>query len=70
MTLRDRSLVTVASLPTSGATEQLVFHLGLAKKNGATEEELIEALTHLAFYAGWPKAMAAMAVAKKVFAAS
>ena len=64
---RDRSLVTVASLVTSGSTEQLVYHLGLAKQNGATEQELIEAITHLAFYAGWPKAMSAMAVAKRVF---
>jgi 4-carboxymuconolactone decarboxylase len=64
---RDRSLITVASLLTSGNTEQLVFHLGLAKENGATEEELIEAITHLAFYAGWPKAMSAMAVAERVF---
>ena len=64
---RERSLVTVAALTTSGSTEQLVFHLGLAKENGATEEELIEAITHLAFYAGWPKAMSAMAVAKQVF---
>lgn len=64
---KDRSLVTVACLATSGNTDQLVFHLGLAKDNGNTEEELIEALTHLAFYAGWPKAMAAMAVAKRVF---
>ena len=43
---RDRSLVTVASLLTSGSTEQLVFHLGLAKQNGLTEQELIEAITH------------------------
>ena len=43
------------------------YHLGLARENGLTEAELIEAITHLAFYAGWPKAMAAMAVAKKVF---
>jgi 4-carboxymuconolactone decarboxylase len=64
---RDRSLVTVASLVTGGNTDQLVFHLGLAKQNGATEQELIEAITHLAFYAGWPKAMAAMTVAKNVF---
>lgn len=64
---RDRSLVTVACLVTSGNTDQLVYHLGLAKDNGATEEELIAAITHLAFYAGWPKAMAAMAVAKDVF---
>jgi 4-carboxymuconolactone decarboxylase len=64
---KDRSLVTVASLVTSGSTEQLVYHLGLARENGASEEELIEAITHLAFYAGWPKAMSAMAVAKRVF---
>jgi 4-carboxymuconolactone decarboxylase len=63
---KERSLVTVSALTTSGDTDQLVYHLGLAKENGATEEELIEA-THLAFYAGWPKAMAAMAVAKRVF---
>jgi 4-carboxymuconolactone decarboxylase len=67
LTPRERSLITVASLLTSGSTEQLVFHLAYAKQNGATEEELIEAITHLAFYAGWPRAMAAMGVAKKVF---
>jgi 4-carboxymuconolactone decarboxylase len=67
LSARDRSLITVASLLTSGSAEQLIFHLGLAKQNGATEQELIEAITHLAFYAGWPKAMSAMAVAKTVF---
>jgi 4-carboxymuconolactone decarboxylase len=64
---RDRSLVTVAALVAGGNTEQMVGHLNLAKENGLTEEELIEAITHLAFYAGWPKAMSAMGVAKKVF---
>jgi 4-carboxymuconolactone decarboxylase len=64
---KERSLVTVAALTTGGNTDQLAFHLGLARLNGATEEELIEAITHLAFYAGWPKAMSAMAVAKQVF---
>ena len=49
-------------------TQPFVYHLGSAKENGATEEELIEAITHLAFYAGWPKAMSAMTVvAKQVF---
>ena len=62
-----RSLVTVASLVTSGSTEQLGFHLRRAKDNGASQQELIEAITHLAFYAGWPKAMSAMAVAKQLF---
>jgi 4-carboxymuconolactone decarboxylase len=64
---KERSLVTVAALTTSGNTDQLVFHLDFAKQNGNSEEELIEAITHLAFYAGWPKAMAAMTVAKRVF---
>jgi 4-carboxymuconolactone decarboxylase len=64
---KERSLVTVAALTTSGNTDQLVFHLDYAKQNGNSEEELIEAITHLAFYAGWPKAMAAMTVAKRVF---
>src|SRR3954447_9771408 len=64
---KERSLVTIAALTTGGNTEQLVYHLGLAKENGATEDELIEAITQLAFYAGWPKAMSAMAVAKQVF---
>lgn len=65
---RDRSLVTVAALLMGGNVEQLRFHLAFARDNGATEQELIEAITHLAFYAGWPKAMSAMAMAKEVFA--
>ena len=64
---RDRSLITVAALTAGGNTEQLTYHLGLAKENGLTEAELIEAMTHLAFYAGWPNAMSAMAVAKRAF---
>lgn len=67
LSAKERSLVTVACLATSGNTDQLVYHLGLAKQNGNTEEELVEALTHLAFYAGWPKAIAAMTVAKQLF---
>lgn len=64
---RDRSLVTVAALVAGGDAEQLRFHLAHARKNGVTETELIEAITHLAFYAGWPKAMTAIGVAKQVF---
>jgi 4-carboxymuconolactone decarboxylase len=64
---RDRSLITVAALTAGGNAEQLTFHLRLAKDNGASEEELIEAITHLAFYTGWPRAFSAMAVAKQVF---
>ncbi len=64
---RDRSLITVAALVASGDAAQLTFHLDHARKNGLTETELIEAITHLAFYAGWPKAMTAIAVARQVF---
>jgi alkylhydroperoxidase/carboxymuconolactone decarboxylase family protein YurZ/uncharacterized protein (DUF1330 family) len=64
---RDRSLVTVAALIAGGNTEQLPFHLNRAKENGLTETELVEAITHLAFYSGWPKAMSAITVAKEVF---
>jgi 4-carboxymuconolactone decarboxylase len=66
---RDRSLITVAALTAGGNIEQLTFHLRYARDNGTTETELIEAITHLAFYVGWPKAFSAMAVAKEVFAA-
>ena len=67
---RDRSLITVAALTSGGNAEQLTFPLQYAQDNGVTEEELIEAITHLAFYAGWPKAFSAMAVAKRLFAGS
>ncbi|MER8073273.1 carboxymuconolactone decarboxylase family protein [Streptomyces sp. NPDC094034] len=67
---RERSLVTVASLITSGSTEQLAFHLGRARENGVSDQELIETITHLAFYAGWPKAMSALTVARTVLTGS
>jgi 4-carboxymuconolactone decarboxylase len=67
LSARDRSLVTVAALVAGGDAAQLTFHLGRAKENGVTETELIEAITHLAFYAGWPKAMTAVNVARQVF---
>jgi 4-carboxymuconolactone decarboxylase len=66
---RDRSLITVASLITSGSTEQLRGHLQRAKDNGLSETELKEVIVHMAFYAGWPKAMSAITVAKDVFGA-
>jgi len=61
---RDRSLITVSSLISLNRTEQLPFHLNKALENGVTREELIEAITHLAFYAGWPNAMSAVRIAK------
>jgi 4-carboxymuconolactone decarboxylase len=64
---RDRSLVTVAALIALNRPDQLRFHLGRAIENGVKKEELIEAITHLAFYSGWPNAMTAVLVAKEVF---
>lgn len=64
---RDRSLVTVAALIANGNTEQLPGHLNRAKQNGISEAELAEVIIHLAFYAGWPRAMSAVRVARDVF---
>jgi len=65
---RDRSLVTVSALIAMNRPDQLRSHFALARQNGLTEEELIEAITHLAFYSGWPNAVSAVAVAREVFA--
>jgi 4-carboxymuconolactone decarboxylase len=64
---RDRSLITLASLVALNRTEQLRFHLQRALENGVTKDEIVELITHLAFYSGWPTAMSAMLVAKDVF---
>jgi 4-carboxymuconolactone decarboxylase len=64
---RDRSLITVTALITNGSIEQLPGHLRRAIDNGVTEDEITEAIIHLAFYAGWPRAMSAVTVAKAVF---
>ena len=64
---RDRSLVTVSVLIALNRTDQLRSHLRIARQNGVTEEELIETITHLAFYTGWPNVVTAIGVAKEVF---
>jgi 4-carboxymuconolactone decarboxylase len=64
---RDRSLVTVASLVSLYRTNELPFHLKKALENGITRDELIEVITHLAFYAGWPTASSAITIARKAF---
>jgi 4-carboxymuconolactone decarboxylase len=66
---RDRSLITVAALVALNRQEQLRFHLNRALENGLTRDELIEALTHLAFYAGWPCAMSSLTTAKELWSA-
>lgn len=64
---RDRSLITVAALVALYRTEQLPGHLERAVENGVTVDELVEAMTHLAFYAGWPSAMTGILAAKRQF---
>ncbi|MGF6552238.1 carboxymuconolactone decarboxylase family protein [Paraburkholderia youngii] len=65
---RERSLITVASLVALYRSNELPFHIGKALDNGVTRDQLIELITHLAFYSGWPTASTALAVARQVFA--
>ncbi|MCP3805772.1 carboxymuconolactone decarboxylase family protein [Paenibacillus polymyxa] len=67
LSLRERSLITVAALVACEHVNQLPYHLKLAKENGISEEELVEVITQLAFYVGWPRAASAIQVAKEVF---
>ena len=68
LSARDRSVVTVVALMASGVLDSsLKFHIQNAKNHGVTKEEMAEILTHAAFYAGWPKAWAALRMAKEVW---
>lgn len=68
LSARDRSIVTVTVLMASGVLDNsLKFHLSNAKNHGVTKEEIAEILTHAAFYAGWPKAWAALRMAKEIW---
>lgn len=68
LSTRDRSIVTVVVLMSSGILDSsLKFHLQNAKNHGVTQEEIVEILTHAAFYAGWPKAWAAFRMAKEIW---
>lgn len=66
LSTHDRSLITCSALLAMGAP-QLEAHLQMAKKNGVTKTEITALITHLAFYAGWPKAWSAFAMAKEIF---
>ena len=64
---RDRSLATISALIALRASEQLCFHLKRGVENGLKQEEIVELITHMAFYSGWPSAMSAITAAIKVF---
>lgn len=66
--LKTRCIITVVALMSSGVTDSsLMFHLENAKKNGVTAKEIAAVITHVAFYAGWPKAWAVFNMAKEVW---
>lgn len=68
LSARDRSMITVSALMAMGILDQsLKAHLVKAKENGITKDEIVEVITHVAFYAGWPKAWAAFSLAKEIF---
>ena len=64
---RDRSMVTVTALIASYRINELPFHVKYALQNGVTRDEIVEVITHLAFYAGWPTASTAVGIVRKVF---
>lgn len=66
LSAHDRSMITCSALLAMGAP-QLEAHLNIAKQNGVTKDEIVELITHLAFYAGWPKAWSAFNMAKEIF---
>lgn len=65
---RDRSLITCTALVALGKTDQMTTHFPRALANGLTKEELVEMITHMAFYAGWPNAVTAAVHAREIFA--
>lgn len=67
LSARDRSVITVAALVALYRTRELPFHLKKALENGVTRDEIVEVITHLAFYSGWPTANSAVQIARRVF---
>lgn len=67
LSTHDRSMITCAGLMSMGLFPQLQSHMNLAKRNGVTKSEMVELITQLAFYAGWPKAWNAFNLAKEIF---
>lgn len=63
----QRSMITIAALISAGNFEQLRAHLNIGRQNGITETEIVEIITHLAFYVGWPKAWSAFNLAKEIY---
>lgn len=67
LSAHDRSMITIAALLSAGLFPQLRSHIALGKQHGITQEELVEIITQLAFYCGWPRAWSAFAIAKEIY---
>jgi 4-carboxymuconolactone decarboxylase len=67
LTPRDRSLVTITCLIALYRTNEIPFHIKKALENGVTRDEIVETITQIAFYAGWPPAMTALPIIRKAF---
>ena len=67
LSLRDRSLITISTLMAQGLFPQLKSHIELGKEHGSTKEELVEVVTQLAFYTGWPKAWSTFPIIEEVY---
>ncbi|MEK1874434.1 MAG: carboxymuconolactone decarboxylase family protein, partial [Rhizobium altiplani] len=65
---RDRSLVTISALIALNRPDQFKSHIRLGLQNGLSKDEIVETITHMAFYSGWPSAVSSVAIAKEVFA--
>lgn len=69
LSLHDRSIVTISALIASGILDSsLKYHIQTARQNGVTKDEMVEIITQLGFYAGWPKAWAAFGMVREVYA--
>lgn len=67
LSARDRSMVTIAALFSAGLYPQLKTHLALGKEHGITKEEVVEIITQLAFYCGWPKAWSTFPMIEEIY---
>ena len=67
LSARDRSLITISALFSAGLYPQLKAHIALGKAHGITKEEIVEAITQLAFYAGWPKAWSTFPMIEEIY---
>lgn len=67
LSAHDRSMITCSALMAQGLFPQLKAHMQIAKQNGVTKTEMIALITHLSFYAGWPKAWSAFGLAKEIY---